>query len=153
MNYIYISKDACFRAFIKEENLTKIKKMANTITYGLTHIAIAVNNIENTMNFYQQVFDMITMYHDDGFVQMTTPGCNDILVFEERNTENIGKTGGIAHFGFRLRDPKGIDEIVEKIKKAGGKITDIGEFVPGSPYVFFNDLDGYEVEVWYEVLP
>jgi hypothetical protein len=23
--------------------------------------------------------------------------------------------------------------------------------VPGEPYVFFNDPDGYEVEIWYEL--
>ena len=26
-----------------------------------------------------------------------------------------------------------------------------GEFVPGEPYVFFSDPDGYEVEIWYEL--
>jgi hypothetical protein len=26
-----------------------------------------------------------------------------------------------------------------------------GEFCPGEPYVFFEDLDGYEVEIWYEL--
>ena len=25
------------------------------------------------------------------------------------------------------------------------------EFVPGEPYVFFRDPDGYEVEIWYEL--
>ena len=126
--------------------------MANSKTYGLTHLAIAVSDIERTMHFYEQVFEMQTMYREDSFVQLTTPDCNDILVFEKKNSSAIGKTGGIAHFGFRLRDPKDIDEIVDKVKKAGGTIIDRGEFLPGSPYVFFRDLDGYEVEVWYELL-
>lgn len=26
-----------------------------------------------------------------------------------------------------------------------------GEFVPGEPYVFASDPDGYEVELWYEL--
>jgi catechol 2,3-dioxygenase-like lactoylglutathione lyase family enzyme len=92
------------------------------------------------------------MYHQERFIQLTTPDCNDILVFEEKKNNVIGKTGGIAHFGFRLRDPNEIDEIVDNVKKAGGTIIDRGEFLPGSPYVFFKDLDGYEVEVWYELL-
>ena len=104
------------------------------------------------MHFYQQVFDMQTMYHEPSFIQLTTPDCNDILVFQKKETSAIGKTGGIAHFGFRLRDPKDIDEIVDKVKKAGGTIIERGEFLPGSPYVFFKDPDGYEVEVWYELL-
>lgn len=126
--------------------------MINTKTYGLTHLALAVNDVERTMKFYQQVFDMHSMYHENGFVQLTTPGCNDILVFEEKKDKPIGQTGGIAHFGFRLKDPHDINEIINKVIAAGGTIIDRGEFVPGSPYVFFKDIDGYEVEVWYELL-
>ena len=126
--------------------------MIDSKTYGLTHLAIAVRDVRRTMKFYQSVFNMQVMYNENGFVQLTTPGCNDILVFEEKKDKSIGQTGGIAHFGFRLKNPNDIDEIVNKVKTAGGAIIDKGEFVPGSPYVFFKDPDGYEVEVWYELL-
>jgi len=127
--------------------------MRKTTTYGLTHIALVVKDLERTLKFYRQVFDMSVMYHTDDFLQLTTPGCHDILVFEKSENVQAGKGGGIVHFGFRLRDPKGIDDVVERIDQAGGKIKDQGEFLPGSPYVFFEDPDGYEVEVWYELLP
>ena len=126
--------------------------MKDSRTYGLTHLAIAVSDVERTLKFYQQVFDMQTMYHEKGFIQLTTPGSSDILVFEEIKDRPIGQTGGVAHFGFRLKDPADIDEMVSKVISAGGTIVDKGEFVPGSPYVFFKDPDGYEVEVWYELL-
>jgi hypothetical protein len=32
----------------------------------------------------------------------------------------------------------------------GGRVIDRGDFVPGEPYLFFQDPDGYLVEVWYE---
>ena len=126
--------------------------MANSKTYGLTHLAIAVRDVNRTLKFYQQVFGMQKMYHENGFIQLTTPGCNDILVFEEKSDRPIGQTGGIAHFGFRLKNPANIDEFVNKVIAAGGEIIDKGEFVPGSPYVFFKDPDGYTVEIWYELL-
>ena len=126
--------------------------MKDPKTYGLTHLAVAVNDVEQTLHFYRNVFDMQAMYHRPGFVQLTTPGCNDIIVFEERKDRPIGDTGGIVHFGFRLKNPTDIDEMINKIITAGGTIIDTGEFVPGSPYVFFKDPDGYEVEVWYELL-
>jgi len=126
--------------------------MNNPKTFGLTHLAIAVNDVVRTLKFYQDVFDMQTMYHEDDFIQLNTPGCNDILVFEEKRERPIGETGGIAHFGFRLKSPGDINDIVNKVITAGGTIIDKGEFIPGSPYVFFKDLDGYEVEVWYELL-
>lgn len=51
---------------------------------------------------------------------------------------------------FQLQQAGDINKIVERIKEAGGDILSEGEFVPGSPFVFFKDPDGYEVEVWYE---
>lgn len=123
-----------------------------TTTYGLTHIAVAVKDLDRTLNFYRSVFDMDVMYHEKDFIQLTTPGCNDILVFEKKNGALIGTSGGIAHFGFRLRNPDDVSVLRKKIIDAGGTIKSEGEFVPGSPYIFFHDLDGYEVEVWYEVL-
>ena len=79
--------------------------------------------------------------------------CHDIIVFEQKDNPDIGKSGGIVHFGFRLKEARNMPEIVKRIHSAGGKIIEQGEFVTGSPYVFFNDPDGYEVEVWYELLP
>jgi predicted enzyme related to lactoylglutathione lyase len=86
-------------------------------------------------------------------IQLTTPGCHDILVFQEKQNETSNHPGGIAHFGFRLRDPKDIDAMEGKVIKAGGVIKEKGEFIPGSPYIFFDDPDGYEVEIWYDLLP
>ena len=125
--------------------------MKKAKTYGLTHIAIAVKDLDQTLAFYQKVFEVRVMYHKDDFLQVTTPGANDIIVFEKKKAD-YGKTGGIAHFGFRLRDAKDIDEMAKRIKSAGGTIIDKGEFVPGEPYIFFKDPDGYEVEIWYELI-
>jgi catechol-2,3-dioxygenase len=124
-----------------------------TTTYGLTHFALGVRDLTRTKKFYSAVFEMKSMYDEKGFVQMTTPGCHDILVFEQREDSLIGSSGGIAHFGFRLRAPGDILAIRQKIIDAGAEIVDEGEFVAGSPYIFFKDPDGYNVEVWYELLP
>ena len=120
-------------------------------TYGLTHIAIAVKDLNRTLVFYQKIFDVQVMYQQNDFLQVTTPGSNDIIVFEKKKADHR-KTGGIAHFGFRLRKAKDIDEMAKRIKATGGKIIDKREFVPGEPYVFFKDPDGYEVEVWCELV-
>ncbi len=125
--------------------------MRTPLTYGLTHIAIKVKDLERTKAFYCTVFEMKVMYDNEKFVQLTTHNCRDILVFE-KNQRPQTKTGGIIHFGFRLRNAGDMDEIVNRVLKSGGKVKSQGEFVPGSPYIFFNDPDGYEVEVWYEVV-
>jgi catechol 2,3-dioxygenase-like lactoylglutathione lyase family enzyme len=117
-------------------------------TFGLTHLALAVTDLERARRFYERVFGMVAVYTDAAIVQLQTPGARDVLVLEQGSP---GATGGIRHFGFRLVDPADIGFAVAAIEAAGGTVTDKGEFVPGEPYVFFRDLDGYEVEVWYEL--
>ena len=119
-------------------------------TFGLTHVAIGVADIARAVSFYEQVFGMVAVYSDAAMAQLQTPGARDVLVLE-RADALVGTGGGIRHFGFRLIDPADIDKAAEAIAAAGGTITDKGEFVPGEPYVFFRDPDGYEVEVWYEL--
>ena len=118
-------------------------------TYGLTHVAVAVRDVKRASKFYRSVFGAVEVYANDGFVQLQTPGSRDVLVFEEK-PKVAGKTGGIAHFGFRLQDPKDIDAAAREVKKAGGTIKEQGAFVPGEPYLFATDPDGYDIEIWFE---
>ncbi|HEX3554624.1 MAG TPA: VOC family protein [Thermoanaerobaculia bacterium] len=122
-------------------------------THGLTHIALAVRDVERSSRFYREVFGVVETYHCPGFVQVETPGSHDVIVLEQASAEEageIGRTGGIRHFGFRLVDPADVDEIARAVEEAGGTIRSRGEFCPGEPYVFASDPDGYEIEIWYE---
>jgi catechol 2,3-dioxygenase-like lactoylglutathione lyase family enzyme len=119
-------------------------------TYGLTHLALAVRDVERSFAFYQKVFGMVAVYRDDDFLQAQTPGARDVLVFERKRTKpNPG--GGVQHFGFRLKSPEDIDAAAEAVRVAGGTIRSQGEFCPGEPYLFCLDPDGYEVEIWFEL--
>lgn len=119
-------------------------------TYGMSHIALAVADPARSLQFYRAVVGVVPVFERDEFVQAQTPGARDVLVFERRPAD-AGVRGGIAHFGFRLRAPEDIGRALSAIRSAGGQIRDHGEFVPGEPYVFFSDPDGYEVEIWYEL--
>jgi catechol 2,3-dioxygenase-like lactoylglutathione lyase family enzyme len=118
-------------------------------TFGLTHIALAVQDAERAYSFYRDVFGMVAVYRSEGFIQAQTPGSRDVLVLEEG--ERPAGSGGIAHFGFRLVDPADIDEAARAVECAGGEVRDRGEFCPGEPYLFCRDLDGYEIEIWHEL--
>ena len=119
-------------------------------TYGLTHLALAVRDPERSFRFYEAVFGAVAVYRHDDFIQAQTPGARDVLVFQ-RATRGVGKSGGIAHFGFRLTDPGHLSKAIAAVEAAGGRIKSYGEFCPGEPYVFFEDPDGYEVEIWHEI--
>jgi catechol 2,3-dioxygenase-like lactoylglutathione lyase family enzyme len=119
-------------------------------THGLTHVALAVRDPQRALRFYKAVLGVIPVYEEHDFVQAQTPGTWDVLVFE-RKPRLAGRSGGVAHFGFRLRRAADIGHALAAIRAAGGTIRDHGEFVPGEPYVFFTDPDGYEVEIWFEL--
>ena len=77
-------------------------------TYGLTHVAVAVRDLDRTQAFYSGILGAVVVYRDAGFLQMQTPGSRDVLVFE-KNEKKAGKAGGVLHFGFRLTKEKDID--------------------------------------------
>jgi len=119
-------------------------------TLGLTHIALAVRDVERASRFYQQVFDAVEVYRQADFAQLQTPGSHDVIVLEQ-DAKHAGKPGGVKHFGFRLTKPTDIEAAITAVQQAGGVVREHGEFAPGEPYLFAIDPDGYEVEIWYEL--
>lgn len=119
-------------------------------TFGLTHLALTVKDVERAFGFYESVFGMVAVYRRDDFVQAQTPGARDVLVFEHGEAA-AREPGSMSHFGFRLTDPGDIDVAAKAVIDAGGSIEERGEFVPGEPYLFARDRDGHLVEIWYEL--
>jgi catechol 2,3-dioxygenase-like lactoylglutathione lyase family enzyme len=118
-------------------------------THGLTHIALSVKDPERSLRFYEAVFGVKEYYRDEESIQASGPGPHDVLAFE-RAPKKAGIPGGIVHFGFRLVDAEAIDEAVNTVLLAGGKLLRRGEFAPGFPFAYVEDPDGYEIELWYE---
>ena len=126
-----------------------VRTTSSVATYGLTHLVLGVKEPARAFEFYQRVFGMVAVYRERDFIQAQTPGARDVLVFER--SERSGDSGTIPHFGFRLQDATDIDRAVSTVIEAGGSIVERGDFVPGEPYAFARDLDGYTVEIWYEL--
>jgi len=118
-------------------------------TYGLTHIGLAVRDVERALRFYEDVFGARAVYRETGTIQAQTPGSHDILSFED-DASKAGEMKGVTHFGFRLRKLEDIEAAAIAVQRAGGKILEQGEFLPGEPYIFASDPDGYRIEIWYE---
>ncbi|HEX9341187.1 MAG TPA: VOC family protein [Thermoplasmata archaeon] len=119
-------------------------------TYGLTHVGLAVRDMERSLRFHERLLGVEVLYRDERSIQVQTPRSHDVIVFEQ-DRQKAGVPGGVSHIGFRLRDARDIEAAVEDAKAAGAKMLRRGEFVPGEPYVFVSDPDGYEVELWFEL--
>ena len=59
-------------------------------THGLTHVALAVRDVDRASRFYQDVFGAVEVYRQGEFVQLQTPGSRDVLVLE-RDGKRAGK--------------------------------------------------------------
>jgi catechol 2,3-dioxygenase-like lactoylglutathione lyase family enzyme len=118
-------------------------------THGLTHISLAVRDPERSLAFYTQVFGVTEYYRDEKQIQVQGPGPFDVLAFERDHTKT-GATGGIGHFGFRVKKATDIGRAVAEVEHAGGRVLRRGEFSPGYPFAYVADPDGYEIEIWFE---
>ena len=121
-------------------------------TMGLTHLGLAVRDLERSLRFYEQVFGCCVVHREGRSADINTPGARDIITLVEETGDDIGALGGgLSHFGFRLTSPDDIDAAAQAIEAAGGTIAKRGEFVPGEPYLFAKDPDGYSIEIWFEL--
>ena len=120
---------------------------------GIRHVHLLVADLVRSMAFYADAFGMEERFRDGEIVFMSTPGGGDSLALhlamadEERT--RVGQSGGFEHFGIHLpdRSPAAVDEAVELVKKAGGRLLDRGEHAPGVPYAYVADVDGYAIEI------
>ena len=121
-------------------------------TYGLTHLGLAVADPARSARFYQDVFGCVVSAGDGvDAIELQTPGRKDVISMERSaDASVVGAAAGVGHFGFRLVRPEDIDAAVDAVLAAGGTLDGRGEFSPGYPYAFVRDLDGYQVEIWYE---
>jgi catechol 2,3-dioxygenase-like lactoylglutathione lyase family enzyme len=118
-------------------------------TRGLTHIQIAVVDLDVSVAFYQAVLGARELFRTDDAVFLNTPGSSDVITITTQGAF-AGDPGGVLHFGFRLLDPADAPQAASVIEAAGGTILRRGEHGPGSPFIYATDPDGYTIEFWYE---
>jgi len=118
-------------------------------THGLTHISLAVRDLDRSLKFYSSVFGAREYFRDEKQIQVQGPGPHDVIAFEHSGSD-AGVRGGITHFGFRLISPEDIELAIQEVEHAGGTLLRKGEFSPGFPFAYVLDPDGYEIEIWFE---
>jgi len=79
-------------------------------TQGLSHINLEVTDPEVSLRFYQALFGVKEYFRDEHSIQVLGPGAHDVLAFVR--TEGAGTSGGISHFGFRLKRAEDIGDAI-----------------------------------------
>jgi lactoylglutathione lyase len=119
-------------------------------TQGLTHIHLVVRDLERSLRFYKTVFGLVERFRDGPtMVFLNTPGSQDLITLNEdpEHRSDAGVNGGIAHFGFRLRDSTDLDKAIVEVEAAGGALLQRGEHAPGVFFAYVTDPDGYVIEL------
>lgn len=119
-------------------------------TEGLTHIHLAVRDLDQSLRFYRGVFGMEEIFREgEGMIFLRTPGAADTVTLRRSasSDDRPGDGGGIGHFGFRLLDEEDLDRAVEEVELAGGRLVRRGEHPDGQPFAYVTDPDGYVIEL------
>jgi predicted enzyme related to lactoylglutathione lyase len=99
-------------------------------TYGLRHINLVVRDSARSLRFCGHMFGVREYSRGGRLVHATTPGCHDVITFDEQKSDT-SPGEGVVHFGFRLMSPTDIHAAVEQVGEAGGKLLRRDEFAPG----------------------
>lgn len=126
-------------------------------TFGLTHTAHVVADLERSVAFYKALLGVEILHplppedwRQSKGVDVGTPGCHDVISLQPADGGATGEMGNLGHIGFRLQAPDDVDQIARAVEAAGGTVSEKGHFRPGMPYVFAKDPDGYVIEIWFE---
>jgi catechol 2,3-dioxygenase-like lactoylglutathione lyase family enzyme len=116
---------------------------------GLNHVNINVTDIRRSLDFYQNAFGMTVKFWENNnrMVFLNTPGADDTLTLCQAGQGDPVAGGGVSHFGIRIAERGELDQAVEQVTRAGGKLLSRGEHAPGVGYAYFADPDGYVIEL------
>jgi catechol 2,3-dioxygenase-like lactoylglutathione lyase family enzyme len=124
-------------------------------SYGLTHIQLSVANLQRSLKFYQSAIGLVERFRlGEDCVMLGAPGARDVVTINADSSADrdaMGKTGGIAHFGFRLHTEGDLESALALASESGGTVLKRGTRSAGphrEAWAFVRDPDGYEVELF-----
>ena len=117
-------------------------------TESIDHVNMSVQNLEKSVNFYKSLFGFEVRKQDNSPNKLDVPSKiigNDSIKLCLYEDPNMSPDGGIAHFGFHV---KNFDQILKKCKELDVEVLYDGpvEFEK-SVSVYIKDPSGYDIEL------
>jgi catechol 2,3-dioxygenase-like lactoylglutathione lyase family enzyme len=108
-------------------------------TLGLSHVHVAVSDIDRAVRFYVEAFGLEERYRaDSGIVYLRIPGTAHHVAL--RHDDNAGQRAN--RFGFALADPGDADALVDRVLSLGGSLLHRRRLAADVVEVVVADPDG-----------
>jgi catechol 2,3-dioxygenase-like lactoylglutathione lyase family enzyme len=129
------------------------------LTTGFNHIAVLTSDMDRTVGFYEVAFDAkvvseTTRRGDHPWMKIVDIGGGAALnIFEVPADDIIGERrhlghrGAVDHFAFAVDSPSTLEEMKERLVRAGAQEVGDVQQLGGELSLFFRDADGLELEV------
>jgi lactoylglutathione lyase len=124
---------------------------------GIDHINMCVTNLERSIAFYRDVFGFeVKEDHRDlekyPWVTLGIPNTAYLILYETEEAR-VSHDRRIIHFGFALTQAQPIEDVLEKVLKAGVETrkdqhgNPLVVHWPKSSSLYLSDPDGYELDI------
>jgi catechol 2,3-dioxygenase-like lactoylglutathione lyase family enzyme len=111
------------------------------------HFGLAVRNPHESAKWWQELFDLVMIFHGEDYVGLTNDAITIVLVRGEPSPQTI------EHVSFHVDSMKDLEQALDELKRHHVEVEDpgdeIGPEAPGSPNLglWFHDPDGYRWEL------
>jgi len=114
---------------------------------GFSHIHLLVSDFDRSIAFYQALGFEERFRLREEMVFLSTSDQSAWLTLHLSESEMVGTSGGISHFGLALAEGEDLDAALEEVEQTGGMVVERGEHQPGLPFAMVKDPDGYNIEL------
>lgn len=112
------------------------------------HVRVKVENLQRSIQFYQDVLGFDILEQTVSTVKLTTDGKTSFLSLEQPDdvTPKQGRTTGLYHFAILLPDQTALANIVIHLVNEGVRFGSSDHLV--SEALYLHDPDGNEIEIY-----